>query len=39
VKLSTEDQIECIDYLLGAFNDEFTDDNNDFETSVEEYFL
>ncbi len=39
VKLSTEEQIECMDYLLGAFNEESTDDNNDFESSVEEYFL
>jgi anti-sigma factor RsiW len=38
-KLSTADQIGCIDYLLGAFNEESTDDNNYFETSVEEYFL
>ena len=39
VKLSTEDQIECMTYLLGVFNKESTDDNNDFGTSVEEYFL
>jgi predicted anti-sigma-YlaC factor YlaD len=38
-KLSTEEQIECMDYLLGAFDEESTDDNNYFETSVEEYFL
>ncbi|MCP4267614.1 MAG: hypothetical protein GY777_18960 [Candidatus Brocadiaceae bacterium] len=39
VKLSTEEQIECMDYLLGEFNEESPNDNNDFETSVEEYFL
>ncbi len=39
VKLSTEEQIECMDYLLGAFNEELTDGNNDFGTSMEEYFL
>ncbi len=39
VKLSTEEQIECMDYLLGEFDFESTDDNNYFETSVEEYFL
>ncbi len=39
VKLSTEDQIECMDYLLGVFNQESTDDNSDFETSLDEYFL
>ncbi len=39
VKLSIEEQIECMDYLLGAFNEESSDGNNDFETSVEEYFL
>jgi predicted anti-sigma-YlaC factor YlaD len=39
VKLSTEEQIECMTYLLGEFNEEFTDNNNYFETSAEEYFL
>lgn len=39
VKLSAEDQIECISYLLGAFNEGPTDENDDFGSSVEEYFL
>ncbi len=39
VKLSTEDQIECMDYLIGAFNEESTDNNSDFGTFMEEYFL
>ncbi len=39
VKLSTDEQIECMDYLLGEFNEESSDNNSDFGTSMEEYFL
>ncbi len=39
VKMSTEERIECMTYLLGEFNEELVDEGNDFGDSVEEYFL
>ncbi len=39
VKVDTEKQIECMNYLLGVFDQDSMTENNDFGTSIEEYFL
>ncbi len=38
-KMSAEEQIECMTYLLGEFNEELADEGSDFGASVEEFFL
>lgn len=39
VKVDTDNQIECMNYLLGVFDQDSITENNDFGTSIEEYFL
>lgn len=39
VKVSPENQVECVNYLISVFNQDSLDENNDFGTSIEEYFL
>ncbi len=39
VKVDPDNQIECMNYLLGVFDQDSMNGNNDFGTSIEEYFL
>ncbi len=39
VKVDTENQVECITYLISVFDQDSANEDNDFETSIEEYFL
>ena len=39
VKVNPESQIECINYLMSVFDQETVNGNDDFGTSIEDYFL
>ncbi len=39
VKVDPDNQIECMNYLLGVFDQDSMNGNNDFGTSIVEYFL
>ncbi len=39
VEVDPDNQIECMNYLLGVFDQDSLTENNDFGTSIEEYFL
>lgn len=39
VKVAPENQVECITYLISVFDEGPLNEDNDFETSIEEYFL
>ena len=39
VEVTPEKQIECVNYLISVFDQDSTDEDDDFETFVDEYFL